>query len=60
MTRGRPKIPSHVTMSVAIPHGVYRQLHELRLARSNPGAKLPPVGQLVREALARFVAGDNV
>lgn len=54
--KGRPKLAAHVQMSVLIAHDVYQQLHELRLARSACGAKLPPLGALVREALLDFVA----
>lgn len=53
--RGRPKLNAHVQMSVLIAHDVYRQLHELRLARSAYGTKLPAIGALVREALTDYV-----
>ena len=53
--KGRPKLDAHVQMSVMIAHDVYRQLHELRLARSACGAKLPALGTLVREALTDYV-----
>jgi hypothetical protein len=53
--RGRPKLDGHVQMSVLIPGSVYRDLHLLRVTRSSCGARLPSVGQLVREALEQFL-----
>lgn len=44
------------TMSVPIPHEVYRRLHHLRLARCTAGGKLPALRALVAEALEAFVA----
>jgi hypothetical protein len=52
---GRPKKTGHVQVSVLIPHDVYHRLHELRLARSECGTKLPALGELLREALEAFV-----
>jgi hypothetical protein len=43
-------------MTVALPADVYYALHQLRLARGRgDSAKLPPLGELVREALEAYV-----
>lgn len=54
--RGRPKLDTHIQMSVLVPCDLYRQLHMLRVARAAYGAKLPPLGGLIREALTLYVA----
>jgi hypothetical protein len=45
-----------IQMSVALPADVYYALHAMRLERRREGsAKLPPLGDLVREALGAYV-----
>jgi hypothetical protein len=47
---------SKIPMTVALPADVYYALHEMRLARSRGDSRrLPPIGELVREALTAYV-----
>lgn len=57
--KGRPRLEGHVQMSVLVPCDIYRELHLLRVARGPCGAKLLPIGGLIREALLRYVACER-
>ena len=51
----RPKFEGYVQLSVLIPGDVYHHLQLLRVARIGRGTKVPPVGELIREALVAYV-----